>query len=70
MLHLRLIDRPGKFPDEQSKLHYAFSQLDGPTLEQMLHLVENDYVNLGTFGDFVTTLEESYGDPDHINTAK
>jgi hypothetical protein len=25
MLHLRLIDRPGEFPDEQSKLCYAFS---------------------------------------------
>jgi hypothetical protein len=70
MLHLRLIDRPGEFPNEQSKLRYAFSRLDGPTLEQMLHLVENDHVNLETFGDFVTTLEESYGDPDHINTAE
>jgi hypothetical protein len=70
MLHLRLIDRPSEFPDEQSKLRYAFSRLDGPTLEQMLHLVENDHVNLETFVDFVTTLEESYGDPDHINTAK
>jgi hypothetical protein len=70
MLHLRLIDRPGEFPDEQSKLCNAFSQLDGPTLEQMLHLVENDHVNLETFGDFVTTLEESYGDPDRINTTE
>jgi hypothetical protein len=70
MLHLHLIDRPGEFPDKQSKLRYAFSQLDGPTLEQMLHLVENDHVNLETFGHFVTTLEESYGNPDHINTAE
>jgi hypothetical protein len=70
MLHLCLIDRPSKFPDEQLKLHYAFSQLDGPTLEQMLYLVENDHVNLETFGDFVTTLEESYSDPDHINTTE
>jgi hypothetical protein len=36
----------------------------------MLHLVENDHVNLETFGDFVTTLEESYGDPDRINTTE
>jgi hypothetical protein len=36
----------------------------------MLHLVENDYINLETFGDFVTTLEESYSDPDCINTAE
>jgi hypothetical protein len=36
----------------------------------MLHLVENDHVNLETFGDFVTTLEESYGDPNRINTAE
>jgi hypothetical protein len=70
MLHLRLIDRPGEFLDEQLKLRYAFSRLDGPALEQMLHLVENDHVNLETCGDFVTTLEESYGDPDPINTAE
>jgi hypothetical protein len=70
MLRLRLINRPGEFPDEQSKLRYAFSRLDGPALEQMLHLVENDHVNLETFGDFVTTLEESYGDPAHINTTE
>jgi hypothetical protein len=36
----------------------------------MLHLVENNHVNLETFGDFVTTLEESYSDPDQINTAE
>jgi hypothetical protein len=70
ILCLRLIDRPGEFPDEQSKLHYAFSQLNEPALKQMLHLVENDHINLETFGDFVTTLEESYGDPDHINTTE
>jgi hypothetical protein len=70
MLYLHLIDRPGEFPDEQSKLCYAFSRLDRPTLEQMLHLVENDHVNLETFGDFMTTLEESYRDPDYINTAE
>jgi hypothetical protein len=70
MLHLHLIERPGEFPDTQSKLCYAFSRLDGPTLEQMLYLVENNHVNLETFGDYMTTLEESYGNPDQINTAK
>jgi hypothetical protein len=28
LLRLRLIDRPGEFPDEQSKLRYAFSRLE------------------------------------------
>jgi hypothetical protein len=36
----------------------------------MLHLVENDHVNLETFGDFVTTWEESYSDPNRIHTAE
>jgi hypothetical protein len=70
MLCLHLINQPSEFPDKQSKLCYTFSQLDGPTLKLMLHLVQNNHVNLETFGDFVTTLEESYGNPDHINTAE
>jgi hypothetical protein len=70
LLRLRLIDRPGEFPDEQSKLHYAFSRLEGAALEQLIHLVDNDHVDLDKFDAFVTSLEEAYGDPDRANTAE
>jgi hypothetical protein len=70
LLHLHLIDRPGEFLNEQSKLRYAFSRLEGAALEQLIHLVKDDRVNLGNFEAFVTSLEEAYGDPDHVNTAE
>jgi hypothetical protein len=70
LLRLRLIDRPGEFPNEQSKLRYAFSRLEGAALEQLIHLVKDDRVNLGNFEAFVTSLEEAYGDPDRVNTAE
>jgi hypothetical protein len=70
LLRLRLIDRPGEFPDEQSKLRYAFSRLEGAALEQLIHLVDNDHVDLDNFDAFVTSLEEAYGDPDHANSAE
>jgi hypothetical protein len=36
----------------------------------MIHLVKNDRVNLENFEAFVTSLDEAYGDPDRVNTAK
>jgi hypothetical protein len=70
LLRLCLIDRPGEFPNEQVKLRYAFSRLEGATLEQLIHLVKDDCMNLANFEAFVTSLEEAYGDPNHVNTAK
>jgi hypothetical protein len=70
LLRLRLIDCPGEFPSKQSKLQYAFSRLDGAALEQMIHLVQNDRMNLENFEAFVTSLDEAYSDPDHVNTAE
>jgi hypothetical protein len=70
LLHLRLIDRPREFPNEQSKLRYVFSRLEGAALEQLIHLVKDDRVNLGNFEAFVTSVEEAYGDPDCVNTAE
>jgi hypothetical protein len=70
LLRLRLIDRPGEFPNEQSKLRYAFSRLEGAALEQLMHLVKDDRMNLGDFEAFVTSLEEAYGDPDRVNTTE
>jgi hypothetical protein len=70
LLHLCLIDRPREFLNEQSKLQYAFSRLEGATLEQLIHLMKDDCMNLGNLEAFVTLLEEAYGDPDHVNTTE
>jgi hypothetical protein len=70
LLHLYLINYPREFRNEQSKLQYVFSRLEGATLERLIHLVKDNYINLGNFEAFVTLLEEAYGYPDHINTAK
>jgi hypothetical protein len=70
LLRLHLIDCPGEFPNEQSKLRYAFSRLEGAALEQLIHLMKDDHVNLGNFEAFVTSLEEAYRDPDCVNTAE
>jgi hypothetical protein len=70
LLRLCLIDCPGEFPNEQSKLRYAFSRLEGAALEHLIHLVKDDRVNLGNFEAFVTSLEEAYGDPDCVNTTE
>jgi hypothetical protein len=70
LLRLRLIDRPREFLNEQVKLRYAFSRLEGAALEQLIHLMKDDHVNLANFEAFVTSLEEAYGDPDCMNTAE
>jgi hypothetical protein len=70
LLRLHLIDRPGEFPNEQAKLRYAFSRFEGAALEQLIHLVKDDRVNLANFEAFVTSPEEAYGDPDRVNTAE
>jgi hypothetical protein len=70
LLQLRLIDCPREFPNEQAKLRYTFSRLEGATLEQLIHLIKDDRVNLANFEAFMTSLEEAYRDPDHMNTAE
>jgi hypothetical protein len=70
LLRLHLIDRPREFLNEQSKLQYTFSRLEGAALEQLIHLMKDNHVNLGNFEAFVTSLEEAYRDPDHVNTAE
>jgi hypothetical protein len=70
LLCLHLIDCPGEFPNEQSKLQCPFPRLEGATLEQLIHLMKDDYVNLGNIKAFVTLLEEVYRGPNYVNTAK
>jgi hypothetical protein len=69
-LYLCLQDCPGEFPDEQSNLRYAILTLEGPALKQVMHLVHPDRINLATFEDFMSTLEEAYRDPDRVSTAE
>jgi hypothetical protein len=69
-LCLHLQDHPREFPDEQSKLCYAMLRLEGPTLKQVMHLVRHNCINLATFEDFMSTLQEAYHDPDRVSTAK
>jgi hypothetical protein len=70
LLCLHLINCPREFPNEQSKLCYTFSGLEGAILEQMIHLMKDNYINLENSEAFVTLLDEAYGDPNYMNTAK
>jgi hypothetical protein len=70
LLQLHLINRPGEFLNEQSKVRYVFSWLEGAALEEVIHLVDNDYLNLKSFEVVITLLEEAYGVPDHMNTVQ
>jgi hypothetical protein len=36
----------------------------------MIHLVKNDHVNLKDFEAFMTSLNEAYGNPSHVNIAE
>jgi hypothetical protein len=36
----------------------------------MIHLVKDDCINLENLEDFVTSLDEAYGDPDYVNPAE
>jgi hypothetical protein len=69
-LYLCLQNRPGEFLDEQSKLRYAMLRLEGPALKQVMHLVCPNRINLATFEDFASTLEEAYSDPDQVSTTE
>jgi hypothetical protein len=70
LLHLCLMNCPGEFLNEQSKLRYAFSRLEGTVLEQLIHLMKDDHMNLENVEAFVTSLEEAYGDPNRMNTTE
>jgi hypothetical protein len=36
----------------------------------MMHLIKDDHVNLENLEAFVTSLEEAYGEPNHMNTTE
>jgi hypothetical protein len=70
LLCRHLINRHREFPNEQSKLRYMFSRVVGGTFEQMMHLINNDHVNLKNFQTLVTSLEQAYGEPNRETTAE
>jgi hypothetical protein len=51
-------------------LRYAFSRLEGATLEQLIYLIDNNHIDLNNFDTFITSLEEAYSDHNYANTAE
>jgi hypothetical protein len=63
--------KPNSFPDEQSKMRYAFNRLSGLALRQILpHVRGNGEIDLGDLTDFIQLLEAGFGDPDRVATAE
>jgi hypothetical protein len=62
---------PSSFPDEQSKMRYAFNHMSGLTLKQILPLFrENGEVGLEELQAFIQLLEAASGDPERVATAE
>jgi hypothetical protein len=63
--------KPNSFPDEQSKMRYAFNRLSGLALRQILpHVRENGEIDLGDLPAFIQLLEAAFGDPDRVATTE
>src|SRR5258706_925242 len=56
-------------PDEQAKLRYAISTVSGLAFDQVAAFVDNNKVNIKDIAEFVTTLENAFGDVDRAATA-
>ena len=70
---LRMVIRhkPASFPDEQSKMWYAFNRLRGIALGQILpHVREDGTIGLEDLPAFIQLLEAAFGDPDRVATAE
>jgi hypothetical protein len=48
----------------------VFSRLEGAALEQIIPLIKDDRMNIENFEAFMTSLDEAFNDPDHMNTAE
>jgi len=63
--------KPNSFPDEQSKITYAFNRVSGLALHQILPQVREDgEIDLGDLTAFIQLLEAAFGDPDRVATAE
>jgi len=59
--------KPSSFPDEQSKMRYAFNRLSGVTLKQILpHVRENGDIRLEGLPALIQLLEAAFGDSDRV----
>jgi hypothetical protein len=63
--------KPASFPDEQSKMRYAFNRLRGVALGQILPQVREDgTIGLEDLPACIQLLQAAYGDPDRVATAE
>jgi hypothetical protein len=70
-LRMVIQHKPASFPDEQSKMRYAFNRLRGIALGQILpHVREDGTIGLEDLPAFIQLLEAAFGDPDPVATAK
>jgi hypothetical protein len=70
-LRMVMLHKPASFPDEQSKMRYAFNRLRGIALGQiLLHVWKNGTIGLGDLPAFIQLLEADFGDLDRIATAQ
>jgi len=70
-LRMLIRHKPASFPDEQSKMRYAFNRLRGVALGQILpHVREDGTIGLEDLPAFIQLLEAAFGDPDRVATAE
>jgi hypothetical protein len=63
--------KPGSFPDEQSKMQYAFNRLKGVALSPILpHVREDGTIGLDDLPGLIQHLEAAFGDTDRVATAE
>jgi len=70
-LRMVIPHKPTSFPDEQSKMRYAFNRLRGVALGQILPPVREDgTIRLEDLPALIQLLEAAFGDPDRVATAE
>jgi len=63
--------KPNSFPNDQSKMRYAFNRLGTPSLRQILpHVREHREIDLGNLTGLIQLLEAAFGNPDRVATAE
>jgi hypothetical protein len=60
----------GRYPNEQSKLRYAFSRLKGAAFDQVRIYLLDERINLENIGALIQHLEAAFDDPDRTATAE
>ena len=58
-----------KFEDVQHRLAYAVGFLKVKGYEQILPLIDEGNINIGSVEALITLLENAFGDPDRVRTA-